>query len=40
MVCIGLLLMTITFINESPALPLNTEMYDFSPLDVMYGYTT
>ena len=38
MVCIGLLLMTISFINESPPLPIETNMYEFKPLDVTYGY--
>jgi len=38
MVCLGLLLMTISFIEESPALPLEASMYDFAPLPVTYGY--
>ena len=38
MVCIGLLLMTISFIKESPALEIEADMYDFAPLTVTYDY--
>lgn len=40
MVIIGLLLMTISFIKESPALEIEPTMYDFSPLTVTYGGST
>ena len=40
MVCIGLLLMTISFVTESPPLPIQTDMYEFHPLEVTYGYAS